>query len=77
MYIHEFFLKNSLETKQQVGKKTPEPEQVFLLTTNTMFACMYLRLVWFYGISTIVGYLMLNHVFTRLIYKYMICKHIL
>ena len=31
-------------------------------------------LVWFYGISTIVGYLMPNPVFT---YKYMICKHFL
>ena len=31
--------------------------------------------VWFYGISTIVGYLMPNPVFYIYI-KYMICKHI-
>ena len=33
-------------------------------------------LVWLYGISTIVGYLMTNPVFYTYI-KYMICKHIL
>ena len=32
-------------------------------------------LVWFYGISTIVGYLILNPLYIYI--KYMICKHIL
>ena len=32
--------------------------------------CLFLSLVWFYGISTIVGYLMPNPV-----YIYMICEH--
>ena len=34
-------------------------------------------LVGFYGISTIVGYLMPNPVYTYQIYIYMICKYIL
>ena len=38
---------------------------------------VYIKLVWFYGISTIVGYLMLNSVYTHLLNMYMICKHIL
>ena len=32
-------------------------------------------LVWFYGISTIVGYLMLNTLYIYIYIKYMICKH--
>ena len=34
-------------------------------------------LVGFYGISTIVGYLKLNPVYTYILNIYMICKHIL
>ena len=37
---------------------------------------MEVHLVWFYGISTIVGYLMPNPVFYIHI-KYMMCKYIL
>ena len=32
-------------------------------------------MVWFYGISTIVGYLMPNLVYTYILDIYMICKH--
>ena len=35
---------------------------------------IWFGLVWFYGTSTIVGYLMLNTLYTYI--KYMICKHI-
>ena len=38
------------------------------------FVCLF-ALVWFYGISTIVGYLMSNPVFTYILN--MICKYIL
>ena len=34
-------------------------------------------LVWFYGISTIEGYLMPNPVYTYILNIFMICKHIL
>ena len=34
-------------------------------------------LVWFYGISTLVGYLMPNPVHTYILNMYMICKHFL
>ena len=37
----------------------------------------WFSLVWFYGISTIVGYLMPNHVYSGILDTYMICKHIL
>ena len=37
--------------------------------------CKQIYLVWFYGISTIVGYLMPNPFYTYI--KYMISKHIL
>ena len=35
------------------------------------------QMVWFYGLSTIVGYLMPNPLYTYIHMKYMICKHIL
>ena len=36
---------------------------------------IWIGLFWFYGISTIVGYLMLNTVYTYILDIYMICKH--
>ena len=34
-------------------------------------------LLWFYGISTIVGHLMPNPIYTYILNMYTICKHIL
>ena len=39
------------------------------------YICILFVLVWFHGISTIVGYLIPNPVYTYI--KYMICKLIL
>ena len=37
----------------------------------------FLGFVWFYDISTVVGYSMLNTVYAYILNAYMICKHIL
>ena len=45
--------------------------------TDTLISKYNSGWVWFYGISTIVGYLMPNPVFIIYNIIYMICKHIL
>ena len=37
--------------------------------------CFRFDLIWFYGISTIVDYLMPNLIYTYILDIYMICKH--
>ena len=55
-------------------------KKVWKLIQYTMYIyikCIGFRLVGFYGTSTIVGYLMPNHVYPYILDIYMICKHIL
>ena len=47
---------------------------------SSLYICIeyiWFGLVGFYGISTIVGYLIQNPGYTNILYMYMICKHIL
>ena len=55
-----------------ISFKKPGKMAIITSTINTQ---VYIDLVWFDGISTILGYLMPNLVFTYI--SNMICKHIL
>ena len=48
-----------------------------IIVSNSHDNLVWFGLVWFYGISTIVVYLMLNPAYTCILNIYMICKHIL
>ena len=58
-----------------IGSNILSTESDVNIRIENALTAINLRLVWFYGISTIVGYLMPNPLFTYILN--MICKHIL